>query len=89
MANLSSGGANKMENLKQRWRFGDYTPVGYLIEILETMAAIGEPIAIPNVKEFCQTWEISERQFYRAKAKLVARGDLEEECGGLAINLLD
>jgi hypothetical protein len=75
-----------MENLKQRWRFGDYTPVGYLIEILSTMAAIGEPIAIPNVEEFCKTWEISKRQFYQAKAKLVERGALEEDHGGVTIH---
>ena len=78
-----------MEELKEHWRLGHYTPVGYLVEIFAILAAPGEPIAIPNVKEFCQTWEIGERQFYRAKAKLVERGDLEEECGGIAINLLD
>jgi hypothetical protein len=88
MANLSLGGANKMEDIKERWRFGDYTPMGYIIEILETMAAIGEPVTIDNVDEFCATWEINKRQFYRAKPKLIERGFLEKEHGGVMIELL-
>jgi hypothetical protein len=78
-----------MEELKQKWRCGDYTPVGYLVEILSTMAAIGEPIDIPNVDEFCQTWEMSKPQFHQAKAKLVERGALEEEYESVVINVLN
>jgi phage terminase small subunit len=66
-----------MEDLKTRWKLGDYSTAGYLMEILITMKQADQPIDINNVQQFCDTWDINPRAFYRAKAALVAQGRLK------------
>lgn len=73
------------EQVRESWRLGDYTPHGYLFSLLESIKASGLPIAIDNVNEFCEKWEIQRRAFYRAKAKLVVQGRLEEKIIGRVV----
>jgi hypothetical protein len=80
----------QVSDLKPLWLKGIYTPHGYLYHLILCQRRAGWWLGIENVKEFCQEWEISERQFYRAKAKLIAEGFLEEKIYGrveLRINL--
>jgi len=70
------------QQVLESWRTGDYTPHGYLFSLLESMKASGLSIAIDSVPEFCKIWEIDKRAFYRAKAKLVVQGRLEEKIIG-------
>jgi hypothetical protein len=71
--------------VKQKWLLGDYTASGYLVELFASMKAEGFPIVIHNVAQFCQEWGIGERRFYRAKAKLIDQGRLDEEIKGTLI----
>ncbi|WP_416667911.1 hypothetical protein [Egbenema bharatensis] len=70
------------EQVKQHWKLGDYTASGYLIHLLGALKRDGWVVDIPNVAEFCQLWEIGERRFYRAKAKLIEQGRLGERIKG-------
>ncbi|NJR70021.1 MAG: hypothetical protein HC771_16280 [Synechococcales cyanobacterium CRU_2_2] len=69
-------------DVKQGWLDGYFSGPGYLSLLFRSMKAEGLPIYIGNVAQFCQKWEIGERRFYRAKAKLVEQGSLEEDIQG-------
>lgn len=73
------------DQVRHNWRLGDYTPHGYLFSLLESLKASGLPIAIDSVDEFCKEWEINRRAFYRAKAKLITQGRLEEKIIGRVV----
>ena len=70
------------EQVRAGWLLGDYTAPGYLHELFFAMKKAGWAIHIPNVAAFCNEWAIGERRFYRAKAKLIAQGRLEERIKG-------
>ena len=55
-----------------------YTPKGYLHHLLLAHRPPGEPWKIESVPEFCQRWQLTERQFYKAKAALVAADLIDE-----------
>jgi hypothetical protein len=74
-----------VEQVKEKWRLGDYTPSGYLVELFSAMKAEGFAIVIRNVKAFCEEWGLSRRTFFRAKATLVSQGRLDEEIQGTLI----
>ncbi len=76
-------------DVKQGWLDGYFSGSGYLSLLFRSMKAEGLPIYIGNVAQFCQEWEIGERRFYRAKAKLVEQGSLEEDIqGNLVIRMV-
>jgi hypothetical protein len=76
-------------DVKQGWLDGYFSGSGYLSLLFRSMKAEGLPIYIGNVAQFCQEWEIGERRFYRAKAKLVEQGSLEEDIqGNLVIRII-
>ncbi len=78
--------------IKQAWDDGMYTPKGYLHHLLLAHRPPGEPWKIESVPEFCQRWNLSERQFYEAKAALVAENLIAEtitECLELTAMGLD
>ena len=80
------------DNLKQLWETEHYTPKGYLYHLLLAHCAPGELWKIESVSEFCQRWNISERQFYKAKAALVAADLIDEaitDCIELTARPLD
>lgn len=66
------------DDIKQLWEAEHYTPKGYLYLLLLAHRPPGEPWKIESVSEFCQRWKLTERQFYKAKAALVA-DDLVDE----------
>lgn len=66
------------DDLKQRWAEGHYTLKGYLYLLLLAHRPPGEPWQIESVPEFCQCWNLTERQFYKAKAVLVAEDAITE-----------
>lgn len=66
------------DDIKQLWEAGHYTPKGYLHFLLLAHCLPGEPWKIESVTEFCQRWNLSERQFYKAKAALVAEDLIDE-----------
>jgi hypothetical protein len=70
------------EQVKQHWLLGDYSASGYLIHLLSAFKRDGWIIEIANVSTFCQEWQIGERRFYRAKAKLIEQGRLGERIKG-------
>jgi hypothetical protein len=70
------------EQIKEQWLLGDYTPAGYLYNLLAAMKAEGLPVTIGSVKEFCTEWEIDKRQFYRAKSRLIEQNRMSEEIHG-------
>ena len=73
------------EQVRASWKLGDYSPHGYLFSLLESMKESGFPITIDSVDEFCEKWEINRRAFYRAKAKLVTQGRMEEKIIGKVV----
>ena len=66
------------DDIKQLWLAGHYTPKGYLYQLLLAHRPIGEPWKIESVPEFCQRWQLIERQFYKAKAALIAADLIDE-----------
>ena len=66
------------DNLKQLWAADHYTPKGYLYHLLLAHRPPGEPWKIDHVPDFCQRWQLTERQFYKAKAALVAEDLIDE-----------
>lgn len=80
------------DNVKQLWEAEHYTPKGYLYGLLLAHRSPGEPWEIERVSEFCQRWNLPERQFYKAKAALVADDLIDEtisECIELTARPLD
>ena len=67
-----------VDALKQLWTEGHYTLKGYLYFLLRAHCPTGEPWKIDSVPEFCQRWNLTERQFYQAKADLVAADLIDE-----------
>jgi len=70
------------EHVKQNWLAGDYTASGYLFNLLKALKKDGWHLGIDDVDTFCLDWEISRRSFYRAKAKLILQGRIEEKIIG-------
>ena len=66
------------DDLKQLWAAEHYTPKGYLYQLLLAHRPPGEPWKIEHVPDFCQRWQLTERQFYKAKAALVAEDLIDE-----------
>ncbi|EKU97069.1 hypothetical protein Lepto7375DRAFT_0939 [Leptolyngbya sp. PCC 7375] len=66
------------DDIKQLWEAEHYTPKGYLHHLLLAHRPPGEPWKIERVSEFCQRWNLSERQFYKAKAALIAADLIDE-----------
>jgi hypothetical protein len=66
------------EQVKHHWLLGDYSATGYLATLFAAMKREGLDIVIRSISDFCQQWSIGERRFYRAKAKLIREGRLEE-----------
>ena len=66
------------DDLKQLWAAEHYTPKGYLYHLLLAHRPPGEPWKIEHVPDFCQCWQLTERQFYKAKAALVAEDLIDE-----------
>ncbi|MEM8614967.1 MAG: hypothetical protein AAGF93_23380 [Cyanobacteria bacterium P01_H01_bin.105] len=69
-------------DVKQLWDADHYTPKGYLYHLLLAHRLPGESWKIDSVSEFCQRWNLSERQFYEAKAALVAEDLIDETISG-------
>ncbi|MDV3351451.1 hypothetical protein QGP82_22295 [Leptothoe sp. LEGE 181152] len=74
------------DDIKQLWAAEHYTPKGFLYLLLLAHCPPGEPWKIESVSEFCQCWNLTERQFYKAKAALVVE-DLIDETINDAIEL--
>jgi hypothetical protein len=72
-----------VDQVKEKWRRGDYTPSGYLVELFSAMKAEGLSIVIKSIQKFCEMWEIPRRTFFRAKAKLLLQHRLAEEIHGI------
>lgn len=70
------------EQIKAKWLIGDYTAQGYLFDLLKSSRKDGWHFAIDDVDAFCEEWQISRRSFYRAKAKLILQGRIEEKIIG-------
>jgi hypothetical protein len=70
------------EQIKAKWLIGDYTAQGYLFDLLKSSRKDGWHFAIDDVDAFCEEWQISRRSFYRAKAKLILQGRIEEKIVG-------
>ena len=66
------------DDIKQLWDAEHYTLKGYLYHLLLAHRSPGKPWKIEHVPDFCQRWALSERQFYKAKAALVAEDLIEE-----------
>ncbi|ESA36030.1 hypothetical protein N836_09105 [Leptolyngbya sp. Heron Island J] len=80
------------DDIKQLWEAEHYTPKGYLHCLLLAHRPPGEPWKIESVAEFCQRWNFPERQFYKAKAALVADDLIDEtitDCVELTARPLD
>ena len=80
------------DDLQQLWAADHYTPKGYLYQLLLAHRPPGEPWKIEHVPDFCQRWQLTERQFYKAKADLVAEDLIDEaitECIELTAIPLD
>ncbi|NEZ54232.1 hypothetical protein [Adonisia turfae] len=80
------------DNVKQLWEAEHYTPKGYLYHLLLAHRPPGEPWKIESVPEFCQRWNFPERQFYKAKAALIADDLIDEtitDCVELTVLSLD
>ena len=67
-----------VDEMKQLWAEGHYTLKGYLYLLLLAHRPTGEPWKIERVSEFCQRWNLTERQFYKAKAALIADDLIDE-----------
>ena len=67
-----------LDDIKQLWEAGLYTPKGYLHHLILAYRPTGEPLKIGSVSEFCQRWNLPERQFYKAKAALIADDLIDE-----------
>ncbi len=74
-----------VEEVKKNWQKGYYTPAGYLFHLFSAMKKQGWKITITSIKDFCQEIGLGERQFYRAKAKLISQGDLQEQIQGILV----
>ena len=61
---------------------GLLTAAGLLYHAIRNYRKDGQTFRITNVSDFCQKIEISRRAFYKAKAKLIDSGYLEEEIFG-------
>ena len=70
------------EQIKAKWLIGDYTAQGYLFDLLKSSRKDGWHFAIDDVDAFCEEWQISRRSFYRAKARLILQGRIEEKIVG-------
>ncbi|NJL42520.1 MAG: hypothetical protein HC935_02215 [Pseudanabaena sp. SU_2_4] len=70
------------EQIKAKWLVGDYTAQGYLFDLLKSSRKDGWHFAIDDVDAFCEEWQISRRSFYRAKARLILQGRIEEKIIG-------
>ena len=80
------------DDVKQLWDAEHYTPKGYLYHLLLAHRPPGEPWKVGSVSEFCQRWDLPERQFYKAKAALVAEDLIDEtitDCVELTARPLD
>ena len=66
------------EQVKKQWLKGRYTASGYLWHLIQALRKEGWWYRIENVDQFCEDWAINKRTFYRAKASLIASGELEE-----------
>ena len=80
------------DDIKQLWEADHYTPKGYLHHLLLAHRPPGEPWKIESVSEFCQCWNLPERQFYKAKAALIAADLIDEtitDCVELTARPLD
>jgi hypothetical protein len=78
------------EEVKRLWDQEFYTPAGYLYHLLLAMKRAGWWIRIENVTKFCEDWNIQRRTFYRAKAKLIDSGILEENItGAIEVRLMN
>jgi hypothetical protein len=66
------------DDIFENWKAGLYTPAGYLYHLIMAARKVGWWLRINSVRQFCDQWQIHERAFYRAKAKLIASGQLEE-----------
>ena len=81
-----------LDDIKQLWAAGHYTPKGYLHCLVLAYRPTGKPLKIENVSEFCQRWNFSERQFYEAKAELLTEDLIDEtitDCIELTARPLD
>lgn len=67
-----------LDDIKQLWEAEHYTPKGYLHHLVLAYCPTGTPLKIESVSEFCQRWNFPERQFYEAKADLVAADLIDE-----------
>jgi hypothetical protein len=70
------------EQIKAKWLVGDYTAQGYLFDLIKALRKDGWHLGIDDVDAFCEEWQISRRSFYRAKAKLISQGRIEEKITG-------
>jgi hypothetical protein len=70
------------EEVRANWLAGYYTPAGYLYHLIRAMRKDGWWFAIDSVNDFCKTWGISRPSFYRAKAKLIEQGIIQERIVG-------
>jgi hypothetical protein len=70
------------EQIKAKWLVGDYTAQGYLFDLIKSSRKDGWHFAIDDVDAFCEEWQISRRSFYRAKARLILQGRIEEKIVG-------
>lgn len=70
------------EQIKAKWLLGDYTAQGYLFDLIKALRKDGWHLPIDDVDAFCEQWAISRRSFYRAKARLILQGRIEEKIIG-------
>lgn len=60
------------------WQDDHWTAPGYLMLIFSAFNRDQGSVCIGDVAEFCKTWEISQRTFYRAKTSLISKGAITE-----------
>ena len=68
--------------LMDNWELGLYDATAYLHHILKVTRRNGWCLEINDVSAFCNKWNLKRSSFYRAKAKLITMGLLEEKIAG-------
>lgn len=71
-----------LEEVKDLWRSGALRASGYLYLIIKAQRRNGWRFRIQSINEFCKEFEIGRPTFYKAKAKLIHEGKMQEDISG-------
>lgn len=73
------------EIVKENWKKGYYTIVGYLYFLTLTSDCPEWPLSTPNIKERCEELGISRRAFLSARKKLLEQGEIIQSKPGVYV----